>query len=181
MTESPEQLDFEDDTDLSWFVVQTRVNQEEKANINLLQQGYEVYLPRYQKRRRHARRVDIVSRPLYPRYLFVGFDTNIKGSLSIRSTIGVSQLVKIGDKPAQIDASVLNAIREHETDAGFIELAPPPFKAGDQVEIVEGAFTNRLGLVEGITDNQRVTILMDMLGQKVRVALERTAVESANR
>ena len=32
------------------------------------------YLPRYLKRRRHARRVDIVAAPLFPRYLFVAID-----------------------------------------------------------------------------------------------------------
>ena len=52
-----------------WFVVQTQVNGEAKAAQNLKQQGYDVYLPCYLKRRRHARKVDFTAKPLFPRYM----------------------------------------------------------------------------------------------------------------
>ena len=57
-----------------WYVVQTQVNGEVKAAQNLLRQGFEIYLPRYLKRRRHARKVDFAAKPLFPRYLFVAID-----------------------------------------------------------------------------------------------------------
>ena len=56
-------------TDACWYVVQTQVNSEARAEQNLLRQGYEVYLPRYLKRRRHARKVDLMAKPLFPRYM----------------------------------------------------------------------------------------------------------------
>ena len=56
-------------TSLRWYVVQTHVHAESKAAAHLLRQGYETYLPRYLKRRRHARKIDLVSKPLFPRYL----------------------------------------------------------------------------------------------------------------
>jgi transcriptional antiterminator RfaH len=34
-----------------WYVVQTQVNAEPKAARNLVRQGFEIYLPRYLKRR----------------------------------------------------------------------------------------------------------------------------------
>ena len=57
-----------------WYVVQTQVNGEAKAAQNLLRQGYEIYLPRYLKRRRHARKMDFTAKPLFPRYMFVAID-----------------------------------------------------------------------------------------------------------
>ncbi len=61
-------------TEQSWHVVQVHVHAEAKAQMHLARQGFETYLPRYLKRRRHARRTDTVAAPLYPSYLFVTFN-----------------------------------------------------------------------------------------------------------
>src|ERR1041385_5933087 len=85
-----------------WYVVQTQANAENKAVAHLSRQGYATYLPRYLKRRRHARRVDVVAAPLFPRYLFVEFDMGVQRWRSIYSTIGVSRLVCNGEFPAPV-------------------------------------------------------------------------------
>ncbi|MGD9769432.1 MAG: transcription termination/antitermination NusG family protein, partial [Pseudolabrys sp.] len=54
-----------------WYAVQSQPNAENKAVAHLARQGFETYLPRYLKRRRHARRVETVAAPLFPRYLLV--------------------------------------------------------------------------------------------------------------
>ena len=76
-----------------WYVAHTQPHAENKAAVHLGRQGFVTYLPRYLKRRRHARRVDVVSAPLFPRYLFVQIDTAVQRWRSIYSTFGVSQLV----------------------------------------------------------------------------------------
>jgi transcriptional antiterminator RfaH len=55
----------------SWYVVQTHPHAENKAAAHLQRQGFATYLPRYLKRRRHARRTEAIAAPLFPRYLFV--------------------------------------------------------------------------------------------------------------
>lgn len=89
---------------------------------------------------------------------------------SIQSTLGVSHLVCVGDRPAQVDARVIDALRVREDDVGFIRLEPrPAFSAGDKVRIVDGAFVDSLALVEDVSDNHRVALLLNLLGRKVRV------------
>ena len=39
------------------------------------------------------------------------------------------------------------------------------------MRVVEGAFSDCLGLYEGIDDRERAAILLDLLGRKVRVVL----------
>ena len=73
-----------------------------KACWHLARQGFETYLPRYLKRRRHARRVEMLPAPLFPRYLFVAIDMATQRWRSISSTIGVTQLVCAGDVPAPV-------------------------------------------------------------------------------
>ena len=49
-----------------WYVVRTQPHAESKASAHLGRQGFETYLPRYLKKRRHARRVETVQAPLFP-------------------------------------------------------------------------------------------------------------------
>ena len=142
-----------------WLVVQTHPRAEEKAVQHLLRQGFETYLPQYLKRRRHARRVETVRAPLFPRYLFVGMDRGALGWRSIRSTIGVSQLVTIGEEPAFVPEGIINGLKRRE-EGGFIEIGRRTFRGGDSVRIAEGAFADCLGLFEEVRDEERVCVLL---------------------
>jgi transcriptional antiterminator RfaH len=163
-----------------WYVVQTQVNGEVKAAQNLLRQGYDIYLPRYLKRRRHARKVDSVPRPLFPRYMFVAIDMATQRWRSIQSTFGVSRLVCNGDDPAAVPNGVVGALKVREDDSGFVKLDQRPrFAPGDKVRILVGVFAENLGLFDGMADRDRVAILLDLLGRKVRVTLDADCVAAA--
>ena len=155
--------------DARWYVVQTQVNGEAKAAQNLLRQGYEIYLPRYLKRRRHARRVDFVAKPLFPRYMFVAIEIATHRWRAIRSTQGVSHLVCNGQEPAAVPSGVVGALRAREDERGFVRMeAKPVFALGDKVRVLAGAFMDSAGVFDGMGDHDRVAILLDMLGRKVR-------------
>ena len=55
----------------------------------------------------------------------------------------------------------------------------PRFSAGDAVRVVEGAFSDCLGLFESMTDSERVLVLLDLLGRKVRVTMNMDTIEAA--
>jgi transcriptional antiterminator RfaH len=161
-------------------VVQTQPHSETKAVWHLERQGYATYLPRYEKRRRHARRIETVAAPLFPRYLFVAIDMAAQRWRSIQSTIGVSRLVCNGDDPAALADGVIDGLKRRQDERGFVLLdSRPRFKPGDQVRIVDGIFASRLGLFEGLSDGERVAVLLDMLGRKVRVVLDDLSVAAA--
>ena len=163
-----------------WYVVQTQTNAERKAASHLIRQGFEAYLPRYLKRRRHARRVDIVPAPLFPRYMFVAVDMATQRWRSIHSTLGVARLVCNGEEPAPVPIGVVETLRAREDVGGFIPLdTRPRFAPGDKVRVLDGAFTECLGLIDFVTDRERVAILLDLLGRKVRVVLDADFVAAA--
>jgi transcriptional antiterminator RfaH len=166
--------------DPRWYVVQTQPHAESKAAAHLARQGFDTYLPRILKRRRHARRVDTVAAPLFPRYMFVIVDVAAQRWRAIQSTIGVSRLVCNGERPAPISAQVIDELRRREDDRGFVKLEQRPrFASGDKVRVLDGVFSTCLGLFEGMTDGERVTILLDLLGRKVRVVLDGDLVTAA--
>ena len=162
-----------------WYVVQTQVNGEAKAAENLRRQGYQIYLPRYLKRRRHARKVDFAAKPLFPRYMFVAIDVATQRWRSVQSTIGVSRLVTNGDEPSAVPDGVVRALRAREDAKGFVRLDAPAFAPGDKVRVLAGAFMDNAGLFNGMADHDRVSILLEMLGRKVRVLLAADLVAAA--
>ena len=163
-----------------WYVVQTQTNAETKASVHLARQGFATYMPRYVKRRRHARRVDIIAAPLFPRYLFVKIDMSVQRWRSIYSTVGVSRLVSNGDRPAPVPEHVISVLKGRENTSGLIQLDDrPKFSVGDKIRVLEGAFYDCLGIYDGMSDRDRIGILLELLGRKVRVLLDADAVTAA--
>lgn len=163
----------------NWYIVQTQPHAETRAALHLNRQGFDVYLPRYLKRRRHARRVETVAAPLFPRYLFVAVTTATQGWRAIQSTIGVSRLVCNGDTPAALRYDVVEDLKRREK-GGFVLLeSRPRFALGDRVRVLNGAFANHIALFDGMADSERVAVLLDMLGRKVRVLIDDLSVTAA--
>ncbi|HUC48637.1 MAG TPA: transcriptional activator RfaH [Xanthobacteraceae bacterium] len=172
--------DFSLQLNRRWFVAHTRPNAEAKAAANLVRQGFGVYVPRYLKRRRHARKIETVAAPLFPRYVFVAVDLAAQRWRSIYSTVGVARLVCNGDDPAAVPDAVVGALQSREDARGFIKLdARPGFRPGETVRVLDGAFSSCLGLFEGMAERERIAILLDLLGRKVRVVLDADLVAAA--
>jgi transcriptional antiterminator RfaH len=160
-----------------WFVAYTQPQSETKAAFHLRRQGFEVYLPQYQRLRRHARRRDFVNAPLFPRYLFVAFDLERDRWRAARSTVGVADMICNGDRPVVVPEQIVAQIRARENDKGQIILGKlTPFNAGEKVQILIGAFADCLGIFQCQTDVERVRVLLDLLGRKVAVELPLEAV-----
>ena len=158
-----------------WCAVQTHARAEDKAAHHLLRQGYTVFLPKHLKRRRHARRVDWVPAPLFPRYLFVAVDPAATRWWSIHSTIGVCNLVCFGKMPATVPMEIIAEIKARQDENGLVKLrAGCGFKQGDRVRIIDGPLNDLEGLFDCSSDDMRVTVLLDLMGRqvKVRVPLE---------
>src|SRR5216684_6191974 len=111
---------------MRWYVAHTQPLAETKACWHLRNQGFAVYLPRYLKRRSHARRVELVPVPLFPRYLFLALDLAVARWRAIRSTVGISDLVCNGDRPAPVPPSVVEAIKAREDESGMVPMATTP-------------------------------------------------------
>ena len=160
-----------------WYVVHTQPNLESRADSNLRRQDFETYLPVYQRSRRHARRTEIVTRPLFPRYLFVSMDPALDRWRSIQSTFGVSALVLAGDTPLALPQGVVEEIRARESGDGFVTLGlPAGVGPGSAVRLIDGIFADTQGVLERIADQHRVSVLLKLLGRDVRVFVPAASV-----
>ncbi len=162
----------------AWFAVYTRPRAEAMAQEHLRNQGYEVYLPRHVKRRSHARRTDFVLAPLFPRYLFVAIDKLHQRWRPILSTVGVCDMVRQGERPAEVPAKLVEELRLRERHGAF---DPPAhirgLRRGDPVRVATGPFANLVGRFDGLAATERVFVLLDMLGRSVKMQLPSEAVD----
>lgn len=162
-----------------WYVVHTQIHAEEKASWHLQNQRFTVYLPRYLKRRQHARRTEFVPAPLFPRYLFVEMDLAAVRWRAVRSTVGVVDLVCQGERPAPVPRSVIDQIRAREDARGLVMLPRAPgMDRGDTITISDGAFKGMCGILECVSDEDRVIVLLDLLGRQLRLTLPTEAIQA---
>jgi transcriptional antiterminator RfaH len=162
-----------------WYVVQTQPHAEARAQEHLRRQGFTTYLPKLRKSRRHARKTEQVSSPLFPRYMFVLIDHTHQGWHAIRSTFGVSNLVGGENGPVALRDDVIAALRQREGEDGHVHLDAPKFLRGAAVRVLDGVFASCMGMFESMNDKDRVTVLLDLLGRRVRVGLEVDSVALA--
>lgn len=153
-----------------WYVVQTQSRSEDKACFHLRAQGYHVYLPRCRKQIRHARKVETVMRSLFPGYVFVELDLEVDQWRPVNGTVGAIGIIRNADSPTPVPNGIIESIQAREDEAGSVSLSPVGLKKGDVVRVVDGAFADHTGLLEEVSDQKRVILLLNLLGREVRVA-----------
>jgi transcriptional antiterminator RfaH len=160
-----------------WYVAYTQANAELKALRHLTNQGFKAYLPRYLKNRRHARKVDTVETPMFPRYLFVHLDVEIDRWRAILSTVGISNLICRGVDPCSIHDEIIDTIRSREDTAGHIVLGQGDgLNKGDNIRIVDGPLTDHEGIFDSASSSNRVHVLLNLMGRSIQTEVPRNFV-----
>ena len=162
-----------------WYVVHTQCRKETLAATHLDNQGFEAYVPRYRKRRRHARKIEDVLTPPFPRYLFVRIDTEQQRWRSINGTMGVCYLLCDGDHPLSVPAGLVESIKDSEQRDGAVAMDPRRYNKGQELRVVQGPFADLTGLFQDMADDKRVFVLLNILGRHVRTRLPIEAVAAA--
>jgi transcriptional antiterminator RfaH len=153
-----------------WIAVNAHPNRERSAEHNLLNQGYEPYVPVIRKQIRHARTVRDGLRPLFPGYLFVRLEPEKRRWRPILSTVGVRSVVCTGDVPCVVPDQFIHDLKLREEE-GVIVRSASSRQIGETVRIAQGAFDGLVGQIVGLSENDRLIVLMDFLNRPVRVKI----------
>ncbi|CAM5300601.1 transcription termination/antitermination protein NusG [Thauera mechernichensis] len=155
-----------------WYVVLTKPRAEEQARTQLLNQGYEVWLPMLTTWRKVAGTWTQKTSPFFPRYLFVRPSHEGQSIAPIRSTLGVSAVVRFGIEPARLSEALFADLqRLVEAHAQRPDLRTSPFSAGDSVSVTGGPLAGLAGIVT-CSALERVTVLLQLLGREKEVVLQ---------
>jgi transcriptional antiterminator RfaH len=171
--------DVENQTLDRWYLTYTKPRQEAVAHANLEQQGFEVYLPLFKKFKKTEQGPVALFEPMFPRYLLFRPGRLGQSISAVRSTKGVTTIVRFGFEPALLQGDVVQRIRQMEQvreQATIEELNH--LKVGQKVRLKHTA----LGAIEGLVHNvssKRVAVLLEILGRPTVVQVDHHQVETS--
>jgi transcriptional antiterminator RfaH len=144
---------------------------------HLERQGFECRLPRTRRALRTMQGMIDKIEPLFPRYLFLRADTGCQDLSRVRSTRGVSGLVRFGVMPAHVPEEVI-ATLDARAEHGLIRLDAPDLREGERVRVTAGPFGGLEAIFQARSGAERVVLLVKLLGEmcRVEVPLQHLAV-----
>lgn len=156
---------------MAWYLIQSKPRLESIALENLNNQGYQCYLPMIKVERITQNKIEVMKLPLFPRYLFIFLDKDFasKSWAPIRSTRGVSNLVKFGEVPARIHDDLVEIIkaREFQEESQVESL----YKKGQNFKILKGPFAGFEAIYQGMDAEMRIIVLIEFMKKSVIVHL----------
>ena len=151
-----------------WFVLQFKPNSHYQAKKNLTRQGFKTFLPLHEITLRKASRFVKSTKPLFPGYMFVSFNKTENKWHKIKNTYGVSRLITINSSLKSIPTTFIDSLmKRYDLSGKLIPIVE--MKKGDKVEILEGPFASFIATVEKYESEQRIWVLMDIMGRKTKI------------
>lgn len=159
---------------LGWYLVHTKPRLEEVALTHLERQAFECYLPRMWVEKIRRGKASMANEPMFARYLFVRLDTSVHGQswAPIRSTQGVSRLVRFGMLPAKVDAKLVDLLHSREQSLPAERLFTP----GEQVQVTQGPFAGIEAIYQTTDAEHRSMILIAILSKTVSLKIDTAAL-----
>jgi transcriptional antiterminator RfaH len=158
---------------LGWYVMHSKPQKEQWLLKQLDALDIDVYYPCL--RHKSGKLASHLSRPYFPRYLFVNVDLELTGTSMLEWIPGSLGLISFGGEPARVPEGLLQRIRRHvdEMNATHARMLDS-LKPGDEVMIGSGPFAGydaifctRLG------DTERVQVLLKVLqDQRMKIDLQ---------
>lgn len=163
-----------------WYAVFTKPSSEQTAVAHLARQGFEPYFPRLQHRvLRGARWVERIV-ALFPRYVFVRLEAGRQSLAPVRSTRGVSGVVRFGNEAAVVPDVVIDTlVRRADSVTGLHHLSQARPIRGAPVAVVGGPLDGLEGIFERETGDERAVILLSLLGKLTPVSVNSSFVAAA--
>lgn len=163
----------------NWYVIQTKPSQEDLASFNLFSLGLEILNPKLKTIKCVWGLPKPIIKPLFAGYIFAKFNA-VSYFHTIQYTRGVKQVLHFGKTLFPIEEEIIQNIKNRLNSEGFVESEKNILKPGITVSISEGPLSGFNGIFERETsDKKRVIILLDMMGVRAQVEMEKYYLKSA--
>lgn len=167
---------------MSWYLLSTRPRLEFAVETNLNIRGITTFLPKtYSDRKSGSVAREI---PFFNRYLFFRMEPGTDNFYMVSKTPGVSTIVKMtesqfgGFEPTKIPDLIIIGLQNQQNDRGVIDM-DEDYKQGDKVRVKNGAFHGVEAIISAKTGQDRVMVLLNILGGEQKVEFHYHQIEPA--
>ena len=162
-----------------WYLLQCKPREVFRAAEHLGNQGFTAFVPTLTREvMRRGRRTTLVE-PLFPHYCFVFLSDLADNWGPIRSTRGVTKLVRFGEMPLAVPDAVVAALQQREVHQQAGDTEPQAlFAPGQRVTIAEGPLAGLDAVFAASDGDERVILLLKILHQQQRVHIPLSHVQA---
>jgi len=168
-----------------WFVVHTYSGHEERVKKNLEQRiklmdsGDEIsqiVVPTEDEVEVRSGQRRTVAKKILPGYVLVQMKMSDQSWNIVRNTPGVTGFVGSGSKPVPLQEEEIDQVlKQMEEAAPKVKVG---FKQGQSVRVIDGPFTDFVGIVDEISAGKgKVKVLLSLFGRETPVELDFLQVE----
>ena len=157
--------------DKKWFIAQIKPNSYKSAIQNLERQGFETFLPKMKITQRQKNKFIVKNVYVFPGYMFVCFDPRIITWTKINSTYGVSKILAFNNKPAEISSDLILELKTRYDINNNLN-QKDKLKKGDSIKFYAGPFADLIAKVESVDENNRIWVLLEVMGGYQRLKLQ---------
>lgn len=158
----------------NWFAGQLKPNGLRIAKANLQRQGFPCFAPVRRERFQSARGPQMRLKPLFPGYIFVSVEPRSPRWRALNNTRGLTRMIVTDiSRPRPLPDMFIQALMARCEE--MRDSAPDDqndYAVGDLVRILQGPFADVVSRVERMSADQRLELLLDLMGQKVRVSVD---------
>ena len=160
-----------------WYVAHLKSNGFNKAQLNLVRQGFECFMPMRNVTIKHSRKISHCLRPVFPGYIFIKSKLDNSDWRKINSTLGVSRLISFHEGcPAQLPDALIAGIKARCDDQYMLKPIHD-WKTGENARLIAGPFADFIGQVEESVSGDRVKLLFKFMEQYKSVEVSSVALE----
>jgi transcriptional antiterminator RfaH len=169
---------------LRWYLVQFKPNAAQIAVRNLENQGLKPFLPQQEITKRKGKVFQQQIRPLFPGYLFILVNPDHGPWRQVNSTRGVARLVRLGAEPSVVPNEIVEALMAQCDEQSILrqtsETRHRQLHVDEQAQVIQGPFSGFIATISDIKPNNRINILIEIMGQKTKVVVSSDALRSTS-
>jgi transcription antitermination factor NusG len=159
----------------NWYPLYTKSRYEKKAYQNLINAGYEAFLPLQKSLRQWSDRKKFVDMPLFSSYVFVRIPkTRLYDVLQVP---GVVRFIYFNNKPATVRDKEIELIKKILFEGTEVEVLDGKIETGTPITITSGLFSGYEGIIKRTTSTKLI-IEIESINKTLLVTIDKNLVQA---
>lgn len=155
-----------------WYLVQCKPRQDERAEQNLVRQGYSCSRPVCRRERLVRGKCQFIQESLFPGYLFIHMPDGANWA-PLRSSRGVTRVVAFGGQPLPVSQKLVEQLQARAQNCII-----STFNPGDKVSLLEEGYAGLESIFMAMDGEERVILLINLMNRQQQISMPLASVVS---
>ncbi len=171
-----------------WYALHTYSGQEQKAKRHLesmiANEGLddyfgEIVIPTEEVTEMKQGKRSTITKKFLPSYLLIQVELDKRTEQFVVNTPGITNFVGSGGKPTPLTDDEARRMLGRMESKREVEIDEVPWRAGDQVKVIDGPFADFSGFVSEINlERKKVKVMVSIFGRPTPVELDFLQIET---